>query len=223
MESKLKFPAAKLLFIIVFSIAMAFMEAAIVVYLRQLYYPDGFSFPLKIMPLKIYLVETGREAATLIMLATVGWFSAKSFLSRFAGFVMVFGIWDIFYYVFLKIILNWPAGMMDWDILFLIPLPWVGPVLAPVIVSVALIGGGVVIWVRASRGKPIVPAVWHWALEVLAGLIIICSFLMNAKLVMQHGVPVYFHWELFCLGLILGIGVFVTSLKNNRPRSLPVI
>ncbi|NOY60418.1 MAG: hypothetical protein GXO75_16020 [Calditrichaeota bacterium] len=216
MESKLKFPAAKLLFIIIFSIAMAFMEAAIVVYLRQLYYPGGFSFPLKIIPLKIYLVEIGREAATLIMLAAVGWFSAKSFLSRFAGFVMAFGIWDIFYYVFLKIMLNWPAGMMDWDILFLIPLPWVGPVLAPVIVSIALIGTGLVIWARQSQGRPIVPASWHWLLEILAGLIIIWSFLTNAKSVMQQGVPVHFHWELFCVGMVLGVSVFVRSMKNKQ-------
>lgn len=215
MQSQSKFPSAKLFFLVIFSIAMAFMEAAIVVYLRQLYYPDGFSFPLKIIPLKIYLVETGREAATVIMLAVVGWFSAKSFLSRFAGFVMAFGIWDIFYYVFLKIILNWPAGMMDWDILFLIPLPWVGPVLAPVIVSAALIGGGVIVWVRQSKGQPIVPSAWHWVLEVLAGLIIICSFLTNAKFVMQQGVPVHFHWELFLPGIILGASVFVISLEEK--------
>jgi len=214
MESKSKFPAVKLLVIIIFSITMAFMEAAIVVYLRQLYYPGGFSFPLKIIPLKIYLVEISREAATLIMLAAVGWFSAKSFLSRFAGFVMAFGIWDIFYYVFLKIILNWPAGMMDWDILFLIPLPWVGPVLAPVIVSMALIGGGIIIWLRQSQGQQIVPRAWHWALEILAGFIIIGSFLTNAKLVMHQGIPVHFHWELFFVGMILGIGVLFMRLNK---------
>lgn len=215
MQSKSKFPATKLLVIIIFSIALAFIEAAIVVYLRQLYYPAGFCFPLKIIPLKIYWVEISREAATIIMLAAVGWLSAKSFLSRFAGFVIAFGIWDIFYYVFLKITLNWPTGVMDWDILFLIPLPWVGPVLAPVVVSAALIGGGVIVWVRASQGRPIVPTTWHWALEILAGLIIIYSFLTNAKLVMQQGIPVHFHWELFAIGLVTGVSVFIASMKKN--------
>ena len=83
----------------VFAIAMAFLEAAVVVYLRELYYPEGFSFPLKMIPPKIYTIELGREAATIMMLAAVGWFSGRNFKSRFAGFAMAFGVWDIFYYL----------------------------------------------------------------------------------------------------------------------------
>ena len=56
-------------------------------------------------------------------------------LEEFAGFVVVFGVWDIFYYVFLRVLVTWPASLLDWDILFLIPLPWVGPVLAPVLIA----------------------------------------------------------------------------------------
>ena len=189
MEQKYHFPKARLITVIVFAIAMAFIEAAVVVYLRELYYPEGFSFPLKMIPIKIYAVELGREAATIVMLAAIGWLSAKSFLSRFASFMMAFGIWDIFYYVFLKITLNWPASIIEWDLLFLIPLPWVGPVIAPVIVSIFLIVAGVFIWSREAQQNPIIVSKWHWILEGLAGLIIIGSFLTNAKAMINLRLP----------------------------------
>jgi len=140
----------------IFAIAMAFLEAAVVEYLRQLYYPEGFSFPLKMIPMNIYFVELGREAATIIMLAAIGYLAGKNFLTRFSAFIIAFGVWDIFYYVFLKLILNWPSSLFDWDILFLIPLPWIGPVLAPVIISVLLIFAGYIVWWCDAHQKAIV-------------------------------------------------------------------
>ena len=213
--AKNNFPKKNLLVIIVFAIAMAFLEAAVVVYLRELYYPEGFSFPLKMIPMKIYAVELGREAATIVMLAAIGWLSAKNFLSRFAGIMIAFGIWDIFYYVFLKILLNWPSNILEWDLLFLIPLPWVGPFIAPVIVSIFLIGAGVTIWFRESQQNPIIVNKWHWILEGIAGLIIIGSFFTNTKVMINQTTPVPFHWEIFIFGLLLGVGVFLRAIKKE--------
>ncbi|HDQ00742.1 MAG TPA: hypothetical protein ENN22_16385 [bacterium] len=195
---------------------MAFLEAAVVVYLRELYYPEGFSFPLKMIPMKIYAVELGREAATIIMLAAIGWLSAKSFLNRFASFAIAFGVWDIFYYLFLKITLNWPSNILDWDLLFLIPLPWVGPFIAPVIVSIFLIMAGLHIWLREAQKNPIIASKWHWILEGLAGLIIIGSFLTNAKAMINQTLPSPFHWEIFFIGLLLGIDVFYHATKKSK-------
>jgi hypothetical protein len=115
------------LWLTLFSIAMGYMESAIVVYLRKIYYPDGFQFPLTPIEVHIRLTEILREAATLIMLITIGIVAGKTKLQRFSFFIFCFGIWDIFYYVFLKMLLGWPATIFDWDILFLIPVPWVGP------------------------------------------------------------------------------------------------
>ncbi|MCK4539393.1 MAG: hypothetical protein KAV42_11405 [Candidatus Krumholzibacteria bacterium] len=209
------FPKKTLTTVIAFSIAMAFMEAAVVIYLRELYYPEGFCFPLKMLPSNILVIELGREAATIIILAAVGWLSAKSFLGRFAGFMIAFGVWDIFYYVFLKLSLDWPAGLLDWDLLFLIPLPWIGPVIAPVLVSICLIGSGVLIWHRESQKRPVRISRRHWMLEVVAGSIIIGSFLTNTKAVIAQSVPASFRWEIFSIGLLLGVIVFIHAMRKS--------
>jgi hypothetical protein len=129
------------LFIVVtgFAVAMGFLECAVVVYLREIYYPAGFKFPLAPISPNIAITEILREAATLIMLLGVGYLAGRNFSTRFAWFIYSFAIWDIFYYIFLKLLLNWPESLMTDDILFLIPITWVGPVITPVIVSLSMI------------------------------------------------------------------------------------
>ena len=124
--------------VIVFSVAMGFLESAVVVYLRKIYYPAGFRFPLTPIDPLIATTEFWREVATIIMLSGIGVIAGKNRMQRFAYFVLSFAVWDIFYYVFLKVILGWPATIIDWDILFLIPVPWVGPVICPVIISITM-------------------------------------------------------------------------------------
>ena len=125
--------------LIIFAVSMGFLEAIVVVYIRELYYPDGFRFPLKELPPRIILIEWVREISTLLMLGSVAWISGKTFLKRFSVFLFIFGIWDIIYYAGLKIFLNWPESLLTWDILFLIPVTWVSPVLSPVICSLLMI------------------------------------------------------------------------------------
>ena len=146
---KLKY---NILWVCFFAVWMAYLESAVVVYLRELYFPEGFSFPIKIMPLTLSLIEIGREVATIFMLLSIAYLSSKKSWSRFAYFMIAFGIWDIWYYIWLKIFLNWPSSLLTWDLLFLIPVPWVGPVLAPVIVSVSLVGAGVLILFLQENG-----------------------------------------------------------------------
>ena len=62
----------QLSWLIIFSIAMAYLESAVVVYLREIYYPDGFSFPLTPINAYIFITEFWREIATIIMLAGIG-------------------------------------------------------------------------------------------------------------------------------------------------------
>jgi hypothetical protein len=123
----------------IFAVSMGFLEAIVVVYVRELYYPGGFDFPLKMLPQWLVFVEIVRELCTLLMLGSVAWISGKSFLQRLSVFLFTFGVWDIIYYVALKIFLDWPESLFTWDILFLIPITWTGPVLAPVICSVVMI------------------------------------------------------------------------------------
>ena len=136
-----------------FAIAMANVETMIVVYLRRLYHPAGFAFPLGRIDPPTYLLELTREACTLAMLATFGIAAGRTKVGKGAYFLLVFGLWDIFYYVWLKIFLHWPASLFTWDILFLIPIPWVGPVLAPVSVACTMIAmdSSCCAWKNAAR------------------------------------------------------------------------
>lgn len=126
------------------------------VYLRELYYPGGFKFPLELLPPWLMVIEITREFSTLLMLFSVAWISGRNFLQQLSVFLFLFGIWDIFYYVALKIFLDWPGSFLTWDLLFLIPITWLGPVLAPVICSVvmiltAFIFSGIILFVKRNR------------------------------------------------------------------------
>ena len=123
----------------IFAVAMGFLEAIVVVYVRELYYPEGFTFPLKALPANLVTIELIRELCTFLMLGSVAWLSGKTLLRRLSAFLFTFGVWDIIYYAALKLFLDWPESLLTWDILFLIPITWVGPVLAPIICSVVMI------------------------------------------------------------------------------------
>src|SRR3954469_1665214 len=126
--------------ITLFAIAMGILEGAVVVYLRRLYFPGGFRFPMQFVEADITVVELWREIATIIMLAAVGVLAGRTRSERFAWFIYCFGIWDLVYYATLKLALGWPESWLTWDILFLIPVPWAGPVLAPCIVAATMCG-----------------------------------------------------------------------------------
>jgi hypothetical protein len=123
----------------IFSIAMGYLETSVVVYMRALYYPSGFSFPLVPVAPNIAITEFWREAATIVMLIGVGVMAGKNGPQRFVFFLYAFAVWDLFYYVFLYVLLGWPQSMFTWDILFIIPVPWVGPVMCPCLVSLTMI------------------------------------------------------------------------------------
>ena len=157
--------------VIVFGIAFGFVEAAVVVYLRQLlgivqpaispkeilFLTPGIIFLEPQTALKIFResrllnVELIREIATLVMLATVAALSGKKLRERIAFFFLAFGIWDIFFYIFLRLTIGWPKTFTDLDIFFLLPTPWVGPVIVPVAISTVLIIGSLLYLLRKEK------------------------------------------------------------------------
>ncbi|MCE5270396.1 hypothetical protein LLH00_03855 [bacterium] len=184
-----------------FAAAMGYLEAAVVVYLRQLYYPQGFAFPLRLMERAVVLVELGREAATVAMLLALAVLAGRRWAERLAWFMTAFAIWDISYYVWLKVILDWPESWLTPDILFLIPLPWVGPVLSPVLVSLAMLVGAGLILHRLGRGGVFRPDFHEW-LAVLAGAgLIFLSYVVDTR----AGLPGAYHWEMLAGGLCAGL------------------
>ena len=204
-----------LLWLSLFSLAFGYIEAAVVVYLRELYYPDGFQFPLAPIPARLLLTEVIREAATLILLLSAAFLAARTALRRFAVFAFCFGGWDLVYYLVLKLHLDWPASLLDWDVLFLIPLPWIGPVLAPVLVSIGLIAAAVVLLrLPPDRPSPFRPV--DWLVEIIAGLIIILSFLWNFPAIWAQTAPSYYPWWLFAVGYAVGLSWFIGRMLHHR-------
>ena len=100
----------RFLIVFLYALGMAYVEAAVVVYLREIFYPGGFSFPIKLELDPLGPVELVREAATMVMLLAVAWLAGKTKWQRFSYFIFAFGIWDIFYYVFLKLTIGWPSS-----------------------------------------------------------------------------------------------------------------
>jgi hypothetical protein len=186
--------------IVAFGVAMGFLEAAVVVYLRLLYYPAGFDFPLVLLPAITVFVELGREAATIVMLWAVAALAGRNGAQRFAWFAILFGTWDIVYYVALKAVLDWPASLLTWDVLFLIPLVWTGPVLAPVIVSLGLLFGGWRLLERDARGLPLRLDRLDRGLLGGSFAALLVAFMLNHGVVVAGGIPREFPWWLFVAG-----------------------
>jgi hypothetical protein len=232
---------SRIIFVTVFAIAMGYLESAVVVYLRELYYPEGFAFPLKILSMRIAVTEIFREFATMVMLLTIGIIAGRSRLERFGFFIFAFGIWDIFYYIFLKMILGWPESLFTWDILFLLPTTWVGPVLAPCINALSMVIFGGLIWYFRSKNKLLPVNIREWAMLVVGSLLVIISYIEDyvtylhkefswgeiflpsdsgklMELAMGY-VPREFSWWIFWIGEIIilaAIGLWIgRSIKNT--------
>jgi len=196
-----------------FAVAMGYMESAVVVYLRAIYYPDGFCFPLKTLDPAIGLTELIREAATMVMLFGVALIAVKKAIIRFAFFIFAFAVWDICYYLFLWLLIGWPSSLLEWDILFLIPVTWVGPVLAPVINSLTMICLAVLILVAGARPGHARLSGWEWILLIGGSLITIGAYVSDyLAFSMKTGgpwitagvtadyIPHHFNWFLFAAG-----------------------
>jgi hypothetical protein len=225
--------------LVLFGVAFGYVEAAVVVYLRAAYeplharlYPREHGDPrlgglLPFLPLDHLrssgpgfvdwtATELAREAATLLLLTAAALAVARTFREWFAAFVLVFGLWDLFYYVFLKLLIDWPASLLTWDILFLVPVPWVAPVLAPALVAmVMVVAGAVALW-REASGRPLRLTGAHWLTLILSGLAIIAAFCEDYRNVERGGLPSPFDWPLFAAGLGLGVAVFAHSLRRER-------
>jgi hypothetical protein len=215
-----------LIWIILYASAMALLEAVVVVYLRELYYPDHVQvlFPITIFTQKDLIVELSREVATIVMIFSVAVLLEKKQIIRvFACFVLLFGLWDIFYYIWLKVFINWPLYFCEWDILFLIPWAWFGPWICPVLISLLFIlwGGSVLLRKDTISFSP-----FSLILFITGCIFDLAAFIQPALNVMiKDGVegfssymPDNFWWWLFVPGFLLmasGLGMTLFSLSGK--------
>lgn len=173
-----------------FAAAMGFLEAIVVVYLRAIYYPDGFTFPLAPMTPDIFRAELVREVATLVMLGAVARLAGRNHLQRLGAFLFAFAVWDILYYAALKIFLGWPDSLLTPDILFLIPVTWVGPVLAPLINSLTMITMAWLWHTLDRRHPPLTLRPAEWLLTVSGALLILYTYIRDyTLLILRNRVP----------------------------------
>jgi len=224
----------------IFAVAMGLLEAIVVVYLRQIYYPRGFDFPLTLLSPRMVAVESSREAATIVMLVSVAIIAGRDSLRRFAYFIHIFAVWDICYYLCLKVLLDWPPSLFTWDILFLIPVPWAGPVLAPLICSLTmLIMAGTIIRLQETGcmvriGPP------EWGLALLGAAVILFTFVRDYSGIILSGDlhpllrdpakngelieavaryrPTHYQWGLFILGEILILCSLMLAWRSAATR-----
>jgi hypothetical protein len=166
-----------------FAVAFGYEEATIVLYLRQL---ASGTLP----GAGILALERGREASTIVILLAVAWLCSRRLAAlRWRAFLFAFGVWDIAYYVFLYVLSRYPT-LTSPDVLFLLPVPWVGPVWAAVSFAVLLVLIG--LFGLRRRGAAL------FGIGLGLGL---CSFLVDGMRI-THSYPV----ALFAAGMALGIG-----------------
>jgi len=209
-------PAARrLLWVSLFGVAFAFVESSVVVYLRSIYYPEGFTFPLNLISPQHLTVELAREAATVVMLTAVGILAGSKAWERFAYFLVAFGVWDVFYYVWLKVILDWPASFTEWDILFLLPIPWIGPVIAPVLISLLMLLCGLMIALRFEKKKFFHPNWQSWTIAILGTLAVLYSFMMDTDATLNGQPPAPYQYFLLISSLLLYVFSFLLACNPS--------
>jgi hypothetical protein len=216
--------------VVLYAIAMAWVESAVVFYLRSMidridpYQPD----PLPVIG-GFATVELPREFATLVMLFAVGWLAGRTWRVRIGYAAIAFGVWDIFYYVFLKLMCGWPHSLLDWDILFLLPLPWWGPVLAPVLISLLMILWGTFASQFERTDTPVLSNHRAWVLDFAGIALALYVFMADSIAASARGLdairtvlPEKFNWPMFCVALLLMAAPVVTPgkqlLKRTRAR-----
>jgi hypothetical protein len=203
--------------VVVYAVGMAYIEAAVVVYLQiALGGQVGAIFPLQPASAAgpLVAIEAGREAATLVMIAIVGLLAGRTRLERLAWGAVVFGTWDIGYYAWLHIFSGWPPSLATPDLLFLLPVPWVGPVWSPVAVSATLVGVGLAAASTLRSGEQLVIARWQWAMGLAGGLMVVLSYTLDAARLIQGGLPGPYPWPVFAIGLIVALGAAIGVLRG---------
>jgi hypothetical protein len=193
----------------IYAVAMAAVESAVVVYLRALHPGDvPVNVLLYVIPDRLITIEVGREASTLVMLLAVAALAGRGRWERFLYFSLAFGVWDICYYAWLWVFIGWPPSLLEWDVLFLIPVPWLAPVLAPLIVSVCLVAGSAWLLALEARGtSPRIPRL-AWAVAFAGAGLVLLSFI-GAQ-------PPAFRWEVFGIGVGGGVAALVAGVRRRK-------
>jgi hypothetical protein len=209
----------RLAWVSAYAVAMALLEAVVVVYIRGLLQVTNDQVALG----PYVRMEMGREAATVVMLGAVGWLAGRHRLERWAYGLFAFGLWDVCYYAWLKLLIDWPTSRLDWDVLFLMPLRWWGPVLSPMLIAVLLCITAALSIIRTAQGERLAFTSPRIAMTTLGALLALYVFMCDSLHALLAGRPDWdtlrpepFQWHLFLLALAL---MALPSLLATWPQS----
>ncbi len=206
----------RLLCVTLFATAMGFLEAICVVYLRGNIFSPGTDTREIVAQLGRFGIEHVREACTIVMLLTVAWIAAFNFRTRTAMFFLMFGIWDIFYYIGLRLFTGWPGSILEWDCLFLIPVPWFGPVLVPVLISVYMVVICILVILREAAGHRLQLTLPALALVGLGFGLWYWSFVKDSDTIMTSGYSgVLYSWPLFFGGMSCAVSGILVAWRHS--------
>ena len=216
------------LVVVLYAAAMAYVEAAVVLYLRTMVNRlDPYQLPPVDLSEDLLHTEMIREATTLIMLAAVGWLAGRTWRSRLGYTLVAFGVWDILYYVFLVPLSGWPRSLLDWDILFLLPLPWWGPVLAPVSIAALMVVGGTVVGLFDRPERALWPGPWAQRLTLVGVALALYVFMADSIRALGGGaeavrqvLPTRFNWPVFVVAVLLMAAPIVDVCRQQWDRRL---
>jgi hypothetical protein len=206
--------------LLIFAVAFGWIEGCVVVYLREMFLKgaatgaSGLHVPITDVELPQWTVrlELIREACTMLVLASVASLTTTRTAGRWGAFLIGFGVWDLMYYLTLWLVLGWPESLSTWDILFLIPVPWVAPVWAPVVVASGFVAFGSWLFFTDERTR-------QWRIDdalavVLGAVIIVGSFLVETRAAAEHYVPDHYAWWIFWPGVLLSIFGFLRAERR---------
>ena len=203
--------AKRFVAVTIYAIAMGYLESAVVIYLRQSAFGNSTQlFPFKFLEPQLGGVELIRESATIIMLLSVGYLAGKNRFQQWMFFVFTFAVWDIFYYVFLRLFTGWPATLGDFDVLFLFPVIWVSPVICPILISLLLSSASALLIFLSGKTDKLSISRLNLTILLLGGATIFYSFTEQVlHILFQRGPrgienysPLPFDWRLFSAGFL---------------------
>jgi len=145
--------------------------------------------------------------------------AARRFWEKFAFFIFAFGVWDIFYYIYLKLFLDWPLTILDWDILFLIPLPWIGPVLAPLIVSVIMIVTSILILRCSQKETAFRPPYLAYGLTITGISAILYTFMVDTDATLKQQNPQPFLYLIYAAGVTFLIAAMTITFRGGIKKT----
>ena len=213
-----------ILWLTVYAICMANVEASLVVHLRTIYYPGNpvEIFPLSLLSHRDLFIELFRELATILMIFSVAVLSVREKHRQLGAFLFVFGLWDLFYYLWLKIIIGWPVRWLEWDVLFLIPWPWLAPWITAALIAVIMVAGGFRMLMLDAKSEMSGPGLVLLIAGILISLISLLlpawPLLVNGEAAFRGYMPKGFPWILYVTGyLLMAVGLW-TVIRGNTSR-----